>query len=177
MAFTFSKVGKLYSVHLFGYTKTNATNLAHANILASPPLLEPTENARSGALCIVISTEHVLYINGNKSFRLYPVTWLLGFEKRGFTPSGKTEKVITSMGELTVELGEFYRYKSRVWFLKEKTPAFQIVTDSKNPLLCLPQHLAGLNLHQAVNKTVANYHEFKHYFEGENNGTAIPNHS
>ena len=177
MTFRFSKVGKLYSVHLFGYTKTNATNMAHAVILASPTLADPEACEKSNALCVVISASHILYINGKTNFRFYPVTWLLGFERREFVPNGRTENVITSVGELTVELGDRHRYRSRLGFFKKKTPAFRLVTESRNPLLCLPVDLVGMDLHQAVNKAVANYHEFKHYFEGENDGTAIPSNS
>lgn len=81
MAFRFSKVGKLYSVHLFGYTKTNATKMAHAAILASPTLADPEACEKSNALCVIISASRLLYVNGKTNFSFYPVTWLLGFEK------------------------------------------------------------------------------------------------
>jgi hypothetical protein len=165
-------VGKLYSISLFGYTKTNATNLAHAHILASPTIADPEVCEESNALCVIISASHVLYINGKTNFRFYPVSQLLGFEKKEFVPNGKTENIITSGGVLTVELGTSFRYRSRLGFFKRKTKAFRIVTESKNPLLCLPADLIGMDLHRAVNKKVADYNRFKHYFENRNDGTS-----
>jgi hypothetical protein len=147
--------------------------MAHAVILASPALADPEVCEESSAFCVVISASYVLYVNGKTNFRFYPVSWLLGFEKKEFVPNGKTEKVITALGELTVELGTRYRYRSRLGFFKKKTQAFRIVTESKNPLLFLPVDLIEMDLHQAVNKTVADYNKSKHYFKDRNDGTAV----
>lgn len=48
----------------------------------------------------------------------------------------------------------------------------------KNPATIyvkVPVDLDGMDLHQAVNKTIANYHKFKHYFaEDKSNDTSNP---